>query len=134
MIDDVSKEIIIPYGLNIGFTDTQFTIYNANENKDIIIPKGLRMVTEDINLHIWKPGTVIESNSNNEVMIPYGLRTSIGDNGIIFHKPGDGITNNTSPHQPEISFCMKFDYDDTNFIIRKPGDPTQCIKLAWGPS
>jgi hypothetical protein len=52
MTEDVSKEINIPYGLNIGLTDTQFTIYNANENKDIIISKGLRMVTEDINLHV----------------------------------------------------------------------------------
>jgi hypothetical protein len=39
MTDDVSKEINIPYGLNIGLTDSQFTIYNANENKKIIIPK-----------------------------------------------------------------------------------------------
>jgi hypothetical protein len=92
------------------------------------------VVTENINLHVWKPGTAIESNSNNEIMIPYGLRTSIGDNGIIFHKPGDGITNNTSPHQLEIPFGMKFDYDDTYFIIRKPGDPTQCIEIVWRPA
>jgi hypothetical protein len=130
MTHDVSIEINIPYGLNIGLTGTKFSIYNANENKDIIIPKGLRMVTEDIKLHVWKPGTAIESNSNNEIIVQHGLRTSIGDNGIIFHKPGDGITNNTSPHQLEIPFGMKFDYDDTNFIIRKPGDPTQCIKIA----
>jgi hypothetical protein len=39
MTDDVSKSIIIPYGLNIGLNDTQFTIYNANENKCIIFPK-----------------------------------------------------------------------------------------------
>jgi hypothetical protein len=92
------------------------------------------MVSEDINLHVWKLRTAIESNSNNEIMISSGLRTSIGNNGIIFHKPGDKITNNTSPHQLEIPFGMKFDYDDTNFIIRKPGNPIQCIKIAWGSS
>jgi hypothetical protein len=40
MTDDVSKSIIIPYGLNIGLIGTEFTIYNANENKKIVIPKG----------------------------------------------------------------------------------------------
>jgi hypothetical protein len=40
MTDDVSKSIIIPYELNIGLTDTEFTIYNANENKNITIPRG----------------------------------------------------------------------------------------------
>jgi hypothetical protein len=40
MADDVSKEIYIPYGLNIGLTDTQFTIYNANENKKNCHPQG----------------------------------------------------------------------------------------------
>jgi hypothetical protein len=39
MTDDVSKSIIIPYGLNIGLNNTKFTIYNANENKNITIPK-----------------------------------------------------------------------------------------------
>jgi hypothetical protein len=34
MTDDVSKSIIIPYGLNVGLNDTQFTIYNVNENKN----------------------------------------------------------------------------------------------------
>jgi hypothetical protein len=40
MTDDVSKSTIIPYGLNIGLNNTQFSIYNANENKNIIISKG----------------------------------------------------------------------------------------------
>jgi hypothetical protein len=40
MTDDVSKSIIIPYGLNIELTDTQFTIYNANENKKNCHPQG----------------------------------------------------------------------------------------------
>jgi hypothetical protein len=103
-------------------------------SKSINIPKGLRIVAEEINLHVWKPGTAIESNSNNEIIIPYGLRTSISDNGIIFHKLEDGITNNTLLNQLENTFGMKFDYDDTYFIIRKPSDPTQCIKVAWGSS
>jgi hypothetical protein len=134
MTDDVSKSIIIPYGLNIGLNDTQFTIYNVNENKNIIIQKDLRMVTEDINLHVWRPGTAIESNSNNEIIISYGPRTSIGNNGIKFHKPGDGITDNTSPHQLEFPFDMKLDFDENNFIIRKPGDPTKGVKIPWRPA
>jgi hypothetical protein len=39
MTDDVSKSIVIPYGLNIGLTHTKFTIYNENENENITIPK-----------------------------------------------------------------------------------------------
>jgi hypothetical protein len=41
MTDDVSKEINTPYGLNIGLNDTKFIIYNANENKNITIPKDI---------------------------------------------------------------------------------------------
>jgi hypothetical protein len=54
-------------------------------------------------------GNTKRNNSNNEIIIPYGLKTSIGYNGIIFHKHGDAITDNTSPHQVEFPFGMKFD-------------------------
>jgi hypothetical protein len=70
-------------------------------------------------------------NLNNEIIIPYGLRTSIGDNWIIFHKHGDAISNNFSPHQVEFPFTLKFNYDENNLIIRKPGDPTKGVKIPW---
>jgi hypothetical protein len=72
-----------------------------------------------------------EFDFEKEIIILYGFRTFIGDNGIIFHKHGDVITNNTSPHQLEFPFGIKFDYDENNFIIRKTGDPTKGVKIQW---
>jgi hypothetical protein len=87
MTDDVSKSIIIPYGLNIGLTNTEFTIYNANENKKIIIPKG----------------TIIPSTFNADwdtylPTIPKTLNTYISnsditayDNNAIFQYCSNGV-------------------------------------------
>jgi hypothetical protein len=41
------------------------------------------------------------------------------------------VTDNTSPHKLEFPFGMKFDYDENNFVIRKPGDPTKGVKIPW---
>jgi hypothetical protein len=49
MTDDVSKSIIIPYGLNVGLNDTKVSIYNANENKNITISKG-RIIPTTFNI------------------------------------------------------------------------------------
>jgi hypothetical protein len=93
MTDSDPKKINIPYGLNMGLSITEFSVYDDDETKNITFPKGLRIVTEGFYLQAWKPGTVINSNLANQIKIPYGtdlsnynkytFRQSVIDNAII---------------------------------------------------
>jgi hypothetical protein len=126
------SKVIISHGINILTQNENkpltVTSTKYGKGRDIIIPYGMQFEATDDCLVINARNT---SDILKQTKIPYKLRISIGNNGIIFHKPGDDITNDTSSHQLEIQFGMKFDYDENNFIIKKPGDPTKGVKIQW---
>jgi hypothetical protein len=131
-IDNSNKEINIPYGLNMGLSSTEFSVYDDDETKNITFPKGLRMVTDGNYLRAWKPGTVINTNLTNQIQINYGFRVQAGSTVLVFHKPGDTIdTNGNSPHQIQMPFGLMFGYNNTHLTIYKPGDSTKGVNLEW---
>jgi hypothetical protein len=124
--------INIPYGLNMGLSSTEFSVYDDDETKNITFPKGLLVVTGCNYLRAWKPGTVINTNLKDQIQIDYGFRVNAANTVLLFHKPGDTIdVNNNSPNQIEIQFSLTFAYNNTNLIILKPGDSTKGVKLEW---
>jgi hypothetical protein len=126
------KEIIIPYGLNMGLSSTEFSVYDDDETKNITFPKGLRMVTDGNYLRAWKPGTVVGADLKDQIQINYGFRVHAVNPCLLFHKPGDTIdTNLNSPNEIQMPWGFGFTSDDTYLTIYKPGDPTKGIKLAW---
>jgi hypothetical protein len=128
-----SEEIIIPYGLNMGLSSTEFSVYDDDETKNITFPKGLRMVTDGSYLRVWKPGTVIGADpSKDQIQINYSFRTIAALNCLVFYKPGDTIdSSNNSPNMIKMPWGITVKTDDTYLTILKPGDSTKGVKLAW---
>jgi hypothetical protein len=132
MTDDVSKSIIIPYGLNINLTDTQFTIYNANQNKNITIPRGLRINNVNSQLLFHLPNEIITNNTSpNMITIPYG--TDFADvvkiiqniNSLFkFNTDSNGLNPTLYVYDKDNTKTL-FKIDKTKSIIQLGGTNTQ---------
>jgi hypothetical protein len=130
--DTSNNKITIPYGLNMGLSSTEFSVYDDDETKNITFSKGFRMVTESYYLRAWKPGTVVGADLKDQIQINWGFRTLAANAVILFHKPGDTIdAGNNTPNQIQIPWGLKFKTDDTHLTILKPGDSTKGVKLEW---
>jgi hypothetical protein len=131
-IPTASEKITIPYGLNMGLSSTEFSVYDDDETKNITFPKGLRVVTDGNYLRAWKPGTVVGADLKDQIQINYGFRVHAANPCLIFHKPGDTIyVNLNSSNQIQMPWGLVFTSDDTYLTIYKPGDLTKGVKLAW---
>jgi hypothetical protein len=129
--DNSNNKITIPYGLNMGLSSTEFSVYDNDETKNITFPKGLRMVTDGNNLRVYKSDTVIHTNLKDQIQINYGFRVLAGASFLVSHKPGDTIdSGNASPNQIKMPFVLSFKSDDTYLTILKPGDSTKGVKLT----
>jgi hypothetical protein len=132
MTDALPKYINIPYGLNMGLSSTEFSVYDDDETKNITFPKGLRMVINGNYLQAWKPGTVVGADLKNQIQINYGFRTMAGSSALLFHKPGDIVdSGHNTPNQIKMPWGISFKSDDTYLTIYKPGDSTKGVKLEW---
>jgi hypothetical protein len=126
----IFRTINIPYGLNMGLSSTELSVYDDDEKKNIPFPKGLRMVTDGSNLRVWKPNTIINTNLKNQIQINYRFPTIAGSTVLLFHKPGDTIdANNNSLNQIQMPWGIMFGYNSTYLTIYKPGDSTKGVKL-----